>query len=108
MEDLYESVIGECNENVDQKIPTIVQYGVKVSFQVAVVGQTDSGKTHSIMKCWLGGKIPYWKYVDDKLTAVELQHCLYCSNGGMSTEEKKKLRSEFIDKSLKNLKDCST
>ena len=53
------------------------------------------------MKWWLGGKIPYWKYVDDKLTAVELQHCLYCSNGGMSVEEKKKLRSEFIVKSLK-------
>ena len=72
------------------------------------MGQTDSGKTHSTMKCWLGRKIPYWKYVDDKLTAVELQHCLYCSNGGMSIEEKKKLGSEFIIKSLKNLKDCST
>ena len=53
------------------------------------------------MKCWLGRKIPYWKYVDDKLTTVELQHCLYCRNGGMSIEEKKKLRSEFIIKSLK-------
>ena len=59
MEDLCESIIGEGDENVDQKVPTIVQYGVKVPFEVAVMGQTDSGKTHSIMKHWLGGKIPY-------------------------------------------------
>ena len=38
MEDLCESVTGEGNENVDQKIPTIVQYGVKIPFRVAVVG----------------------------------------------------------------------
>ena len=28
----------------------------------------------------------------------QLQHCLYCSNGGMSDEEKQRLKDEFIDK----------
>ena len=42
--------------------------------------------------------ILFWKYVDGKLTACQLQHCLYCSNGGMSNEEKQRLKDEFIDK----------
>ena len=32
--------------------PTLIQYGVKLPFRIAVVGQTDSGKMHSIIKCW--------------------------------------------------------
>ena len=82
-----------------KKLPTSVQYGVKLPFRVAVIGQTDSGKTHSIIRHWLGSRISFWKYnVDGELTACLLQHCLYCSNGGMSTEEKQRLKDEFIDK----------
>ena len=36
-------------------LPEITQYGIKLPFRVAIVGQTDSGKTHSIMHSWLGG-----------------------------------------------------
>ena len=34
--------------------PQMTQYGIKLPCRVAVVGQTDSGKTHSIMHSWLG------------------------------------------------------
>ena len=43
----------------ERKLPTLMQYGVKLPFRVAVVGQTDSGKTHSIIQCWLGGKFHF-------------------------------------------------
>ena len=42
-------------------LPEITQYGIKLLFRVAIVSQTDSGKTHSIMHSWLGRKISYWK-----------------------------------------------
>ena len=71
-----------------EKLPMLMQYGVKLPFRVTVVGQTDSGKTHSIIPRWLGSKISFWKYIDDELQPCQLQHCLYCSNGGMSNEEK--------------------
>ena len=81
------------------KLPTLVQYGVKLLFKVAVIGQTDSGKTHLIIRRSLGCRISFWKYnVDGELAACQLQHCLYCSNGGMSNEEKQRLKDEFIDK----------
>ena len=38
-------------------LPELTQYGMRLPFRVAVVGQTDSDKTHSIMHRWLGGKI---------------------------------------------------
>ena len=37
--------------------PQMTQYGIKLPCRVAVVGQTDNGKTHSIMHSWLGGNI---------------------------------------------------
>ena len=53
------------------------------------MGQTDSGKTHSIMHQWLGGQISFWQ-TDNESNAVPmyLSHCLFCSNGGMSVAEK--------------------
>ena len=63
---------------------------------MAVIGQTDSGKTHSIVRQWLGGEIQYCKYVNGKSTNAYLQHCLHCSNGNISEEEKDQLRDEFI------------
>ena len=49
-----------------EKLLTLMQYGVKLPFRVAVVGQTNSGKTHSIIRRWLGSKISFWKYIDDR------------------------------------------
>ena len=43
----------------DLPLPNLTQYGVCLPFRVAVVGQTNSGKTHSIMHRWLGGKISF-------------------------------------------------
>ena len=85
-------------EKASMKLPTLVQYGVKLPFRVTIVGQNNSGKTHSIIRCCLGGRISFWKYINGKLTMCQLQHCLYCSNGGMSDEEKQRLKDEFIDK----------
>ena len=76
--------------------PSLLQYGINLPFHFAVIGQTDSGKTHSIVRHWLGGKIQHCKYVNGKLTNAYLQHCLYCSNGDISEEEKDRLRDEFI------------
>ena len=99
----FEKKMEDLSNNDDvvtaKKLPTSVQYGVKLPFRVAVIGQTDSGKTHSIIRHWLGGRISFWKYnIDGELTACQLQHCLYCGNGGMSTEEKQRLKDEFIEK----------
>ena len=76
----------------------LTQYGIRLPFRVAVEGQTDSGKTHSIMHMWLGGKISFWHPDYDDSTAVPttLQHCLFCSNGRMSTNEKDTLVQHFV------------
>ena len=58
------------------RLPSLIQYGVKLPFRVAVVRKTDSGKTHSIIKCWLGGKISCWKYNGSELKSCHLKHCL--------------------------------
>ena len=51
-----------------------MQYGVKLPSRVAIVGQTDSGKTHSIIRRWLGGKTSFWKHdVNGELKACQLQ-----------------------------------
>ena len=76
--------------------PSLLQYGINLPFHFAVIGQTDSGKTHSIVRCWLGGKIQCCKYANGKLTNAYLQHCLYCSNSDISEEEKDRLRDEII------------
>ena len=90
MEDL--TVSGE-----KQFLLNITQYGIRLPFRVTVVGQTDSGKTHSIVCRWLSGKISFWKPNSNGL-AIEsdLQHCLYCSNGGMSANKTKEFLKEFI------------
>ena len=75
-------------EKTKRRLPSLMQYGVKLPFRVAVVGQMDSGKTHSMIRRWLDGKILFWKDTDGEIKSCQLQHCLYCSNGGMSIEEK--------------------
>ena len=78
--------------------PQMTQYGIKLPCRVAVVGQTDSGKTHSIMHSLLGGNISFWRPnpLDGSLRNASLQHCLFCSNGGMSPSEKETLLERFI------------
>ena len=78
--------------------PQMTQYGIKLPCRVAVVGQTDSGKTHSIMHSWLGGNISFWRPnpLDGSPRNASLQHCLFCSNGGMSPLEKETLLERFI------------
>ena len=77
--------------------PQMTQYGIKLPCRVAVVGQTDSGKTHSIMHSWLGGNISFWRPnpLDGLPRNALLQHCLFCSNGGMSPLEKETLLERF-------------
>ena len=76
----------------------LTQYGIHLPFRVAVVGQTNSGKTHSIMHRWLGGNISFWHPDNDDSMAVPtmLQHCLLCSNGRMSMSEKDTLVQHFV------------
>ena len=78
--------------------PKITQYGIRLPCRVAVVGQTDSGKTHSIMHSWLGGSILFWRpnEVDGSPQPAVFQHCLFCSNGGMSIMEKETLIKQFM------------
>ena len=83
--------------SAQQPLSEITQFGIKLLFRVAVVSQTDSGKTHSIMHSWLGGKISYWK--PNEHGAPEhafLQHCLFCSSGGISNAEKDNLVKHFV------------
>ena len=78
------------------KLPCRV--GIKLPCRVAVVGQMDSGKTHSIMHSWLGGNISFWRPdpLDGSPRNASLQHCLFCSNGGMSPSEKETLLERFV------------
>ena len=66
MEDLVNGV------QEHNSLPTIIQYGVKLLFRVMVIGQTDSGKMHSIIKRWLGGKVSFWRYIDGKLRSCKV------------------------------------
>ena len=44
------------------------------------------------------GEISFWKHdANEELKACQLQHCLYCSNGGISDDERIRLKGEFID-----------
>ena len=56
--------------------PQMTQYGIKLPCRVAVVGQMDSGKTHSIMHSWLGGNISFWRpnLLDGSPRNASLQH----------------------------------
>ena len=84
--------------SLEDILPELTQYGICLPFRVAVVGQTNSDKTHSIMHRWLGGKILFWCPNNDDGMAVPttLQHCLFCSNGGMSMSEKDTLVQHFM------------
>ena len=80
-------------------LPDVMEYGIHVPFRFAVIGQTDSGKTYSIMRQWLRGRITYWTSSDDKeqpIKEVSLRHCLYCSNGNVSYEVKQELVRNFV------------
>ena len=78
--------------------PQMTQHGIKLPCRVAVVGQMNSGKTHSIMHSWLGGNISFGRPdpLDGSPRNVSLQHCLFCSNGGMSPLEKETLLERFV------------
>ena len=77
-------------------LPDITEYGVWVPFRFTVIGQMDSGKTYSIMRRWLGGRISYWTSASGKVQEVKLQHCLYCNNGNVSLELKQELVDNFV------------
>ena len=74
----------------------ITDYGVRAPFCFAVIGQTDSGKTYSIMRRWLGGRISYWTSASGRVQEVKLRHCLYCNNGNVSLELKQELVDNFV------------
>ena len=94
MEDLGQCSPTKSDSNI---LPELTQYGIRLPFRVAVIGQTNSGKTHSIMHRWLGGKISFWRPdKDDTVIPTTIQHCLFCSNGGMSTSEKDILVQHFV------------
>ena len=79
-------------------LPDITEYSIRAPFHFAVIGQTDSGKTYSIMRRWLG-KISYWSSSDNAkqpIKEVSLKHCLYCSNGNVSYETKQEMVRNFI------------
>ena len=77
-------------------LPDITEYGVRAPFRFAVIGQTDSGKTYSIMRRWLGGRISYWTSASGRVQEVKLRHCLYCNNGNVSLELKQELVDNFV------------
>ena len=70
--------------------------GYEPPFRFAVIGQTDSGKTYSIMRRWLGGRISYWTSASGRVQEVKLRHCLYCNNGNVSLELKQELVDNFV------------
>ena len=77
-------------------LPDITEYGVRAPFHFAVIGQTDSSKTYSIMRRWLGGRISYWTSASGRVQEVKLRHCLYCNNGNVSLELKQELVDNFV------------
>ena len=77
-------------------LPDITEYGVRAPFRFAVIGQTDSGKTYSIMRRWLRGRISYWTSASGRVQEVKLRHCLYCNNGNVSLELKQELVDNFV------------
>ena len=78
-------------------LPAITEYGVRAPFRFAVIGQTDSGKTYSIMRRCLGGRISYWTSASGRgVQEVKLRHCLYCNNGDVSLELKQELVDNFV------------
>ena len=48
---LFQIIMEDLSQEYDkEKLPMLMQYEVKLPFRVAVVRQTDSGKTHSIIR----------------------------------------------------------
>ena len=60
----------EVNEEDD--LPDLTEYGIRTPFRFAIVGQTDSGKTYSILQRWLGGKISFWTVLNGSVREVKL------------------------------------
>ena len=44
MEDLSLTMMGERDAIDPPRLPSLIQYGIKLPFRVAIVGQTNSGK----------------------------------------------------------------
>ena len=86
---------GEVNEE-DNDLPDLTEYGIRTPFRFAIVGQTDSGKTYSILQRWLGGKISFWTVLNGSVREVKLRHCLYCNNGNVPSRAKRDIVENFI------------
>ena len=93
MEDLAQ----QCNPTKNSKnntLPELTQYSIKLPFRVVVVGQTDSGKTQSIMHRWLGEKISYWRpdenehvlRINDSLKGNRRASIFICFTPGLCTD----------------------
>ena len=82
----------------DNRLPDLTEYGIRAPFRFAIVGQTDSGKTYSILQRWLGGKISFWTIAGGGggVREVNLQHCLYCNNGNVSFQTKQDIVQNFV------------
>ena len=79
------------------ELPDLTEYGIRAPFRFAIVGQTDSGKTYSILHRWLGGKISFWTIAEGGgVREVKLQHCLYCNNGDISFQVKQGIMQSFV------------
>ena len=83
-------------EDSDDRLPDLTEYGIQAPFRFAIVGQTDSGKTYSILQRWLGGKISFWTIAGGGVREVNLQHCLYCNNGNVSFQTKQDIVQNFV------------
>ena len=80
----------------DDLLPDLTEYGIRTPFRFAIVGQTDSGKTYSILQRWLGGKISFWTVRNGSVKEVKLQHCLYCNNGNVPSQAKRDIVESFV------------
>ena len=80
----------------DDDLPDLTEYGIRTPFRFAIVGQTDSGKTYSILQRWLGGKISFWTILNGSVSEVKLQHCLYCNNGNVPSQAKRDIVQNFV------------
>ena len=83
-------------EEEDNDLPDLTEYGIRTPFRFAIVGQTDSGKTYSILQRWLGGKISFWTVLNGSVREVKLRHCLYCNNGNVPSRAKRDIVENFV------------
>ena len=97
---MEELLLAKGSYETDDKVelPDLTEYGIRAPFRFAIVGQTDSGKTYSILQRWLGGKISFWTIAKEGSGVREskLQHCLYCNNGNISLQSKQDIVRNFV------------